>query len=115
MLDSDCCYCVFYTLYTVFLLHVVLIDGLDGHLAPCQLVDTQSDLPECPFADQLHKLVELERSRWELLVLPQVQFIVSDEPFSLAHYIVIHTEPVLVNHDVVNDLLCCSFSRGAAR
>ena len=42
------------------ILHMLLINGLDRHIAPCKLVDAKRHLAKRSFANKLHELIELE-------------------------------------------------------
>ena len=64
-------------------LHVGLLDGLDGHLLPRQLVHPQSYLTEGTLADELDELVEVEGGWRQLVVLLDVLLDVLDQLVSL--------------------------------
>ena len=65
--------------FAEFVLHVVFLDRLDGHLLPSQLVHSESYLSEGSFSDQLHELVEVEGRGRQLVVLLDVRLDVLDE------------------------------------
>lgn len=64
-------------------LHVCLLDGLDGHLLPRQLVHPQGHLTEGTLADELDELVEVEGGRRQLVVLLDVLLDVLDQLVAL--------------------------------
>jgi hypothetical protein len=64
-------------------LHVGLLDSLDGHLLPRQLVHPQSNLTEGTLADELDELVEVEGGRRQLVVLLDVLLDVLDQLVTL--------------------------------
>lgn len=66
-----------------FVLHVTLLDGLDGHLLASQLVDAQRDFPECALANQLLELVKVKRCRRQLICPFNVRLDVLDQVFLL--------------------------------
>ena len=47
----------------VVVLDQALVDGLDGDVLPCKLVNAESDLPESAFPDEFDELVVVESSR----------------------------------------------------
>ena len=56
------------------ILHVALLDGLNGHVLAGELVDAEGDLAERAFADELHELVVLEGGGRQLVVLLDIGF-----------------------------------------
>lgn len=65
------------------ILHVVLLDRLDGHLLSRQLVHSQRDLAKGSLSNQLHELVEVESRGWQLVVLLDVLLDVLDQVVAL--------------------------------
>lgn len=65
------------------ILHVVLLDRLDGHLLPRQLVHSQRDLAKGSFSNELHELVEVESRGRQLVVLLDVLLDVLDQVVAL--------------------------------
>ena len=64
-------------------LHVVLLDGLDGDLLARQLVDAERDLSEGTLADKLDEAIEVQRGGRQLIVLLDVALDVFDELLAL--------------------------------
>ena len=56
----------------VNILHVAFIDGLDGNLSACKLVNSEGHLPECSLSNQLNKLIEVLYRWGNLSILLQV-------------------------------------------
>lgn len=65
--------------FAEFVLHVVLLDRLDGHLLPSQLVHSEGDLAEGSFSNQLHEFVEVQSRRRQLVVLLDVRLDIFNE------------------------------------
>lgn len=54
--------------FAELVLHVVLLDGLDGHLLARQFVDSESYFAEGSLSNQLHEFVKVQ-SCWRQLVV----------------------------------------------
>ena len=61
------------------ILHIILLDGLDGHLLPCKLVNTKGYLAEGSFANQLDELVKVQCCRRQFIILLDILLYVLDQ------------------------------------
>lgn len=71
-------------------LHIVLLDSLDGDLLSRQLVDAEGDLAEGSFSNQLYELVEIQCCRRQLVVLLDVLLDVLNQVVSLLQDSIVH-------------------------
>jgi hypothetical protein len=92
-------------------LHVAFVDSFDRYLTPRKLVNCESDLPKSTFTDKFNEFVKILRGWWQLPILLQIQFVILDEPFTLFHDVVIDSESVFINNDIVDNFFGCAFSR----
>lgn len=72
-----------------FILHVVFINGLNRDILPCEFMHTKGDLTKSAFSNEFHKLVEIKRRRWDLLVLLDICPIVFNELVSFLHELLV--------------------------
>ena len=73
----------------VGVLHVFFVDGLDGDVPSGQLVNCKCHFAERALANQLDKLVELERGLGHRLVLVVVVLIVRNQFFAFNHHLLV--------------------------
>ena len=65
------------------ILHVGLLDCLDGHILASELVHAKCHLTECTLPNQLYELIVLKRRGWQLIVLFDVGLYELDQFISL--------------------------------
>ena len=88
-------------------LHMLLVDGFDSHVAPSKLVDAKSYLAKGTFADELHELVEFERGWWQTFLLLTVSLVEFDQLITLLHDLFINFVllPKQIRHLVIHNFL----------
>ena len=64
---------------TELVLHILLFDGLDRDTLTSELVHAEGDFSEGALSDQFDEFVELESSRWQLIILRNVILDVADQ------------------------------------
>ena len=82
-------------------LHIVLLDGLDGHLLASQLVNSKGYLSKGSLTYQLHELVKVQSCWRQFVILFNVRFYVFYEIVAFLQNRVIHFRRWLRSRSIV--------------